>query len=90
MRKSTALIIVLAVFAVAALSGCQYFQPSSAFLADGIDSYCEGTTELARETIRGELAAELQAENLEICLGCEGDAVTACVGAHRPKIDTSE
>jgi len=87
MRKSTAIVVVLAVFAVAALSGCQYFEKSSALIADGLDSYCDGTTALARDVIRAELAAELVAEGLEICLGCAGDATTACTGAHRPKTD---
>lgn len=89
MSRLLSLIVVVFVFALAslALSGCQYFQQSSALIADGIGSYCDGTTPLAREAIRTTLEPELLAENLEICLGCEGEPTTVCTGAHRPKVD---
>ncbi len=74
-------------FALVALPGCQYFQQSTALIADGIGSYCDASTPLARDVIRAELDPELQAEGLEICLGCAGEPTTQCTGAHRPKVD---
>lgn len=90
MNRKHALAVLLLVFAVAMLAGCEYFQKGSAAIVDGAGYYCENNTALGRDVIRGELRPELEAEGVEICLGCAGDAETMCVGAHRPKIDDSE
>lgn len=75
------------VLAVASLTGgCEYFQKSSAFIADGIGTYCAAASGPSRELIRQELDTELRAEGIEICLGCPGDAETICVGEPRPKV----
>ncbi len=80
-------VLLLVLLGAGVAPACSYFQKSSAIIADAADSYCEATTPVARELARAQLHDEMVAEGLEMCLGCAGDAVSTCIGEHRPKQD---
>lgn len=90
MNRTAALVVIALVLVVASVSGCAsiYSEKSAAAIADGVKGYCVYSTPIGRSVIRQELAAELAAEGVEICLGCPGEPTTICSGGpHRPKVD---
>lgn len=60
--------------------------PGAAAIVDAGVDYCEQLDE-DRETVRSLFREELVSEDMELCLGCPGKAVTECTGTPRPKVD---
>lgn len=84
MRNLILLPILLLLLGCGAIT--KVLKPGAAVIVDAGADYCEQADE-DRETVRALFRSELVSEDMELCLGCPGQAVTECTGTPRPKVD---